>query len=97
MLNQINKPTFEEFKNVIQQSASQLNSIFHAVADNVEFLNQITTVPELESIGITEAEAQVALADYRTALNELNAFFNGTGTAQTIVPADIVDKIRRMK
>lgn len=96
-LNEIQLPDKSTFYSELQQAATQMNSVMNAWRDIAEFISRMDTA-DLDAIGVaTTGTVRADLVDLRTAMEELTAFFDGNSTTQTNVPADVVDKIRRMK
>ena len=95
-LTELQRPDKATLYNEIQHAASTMNSIMNNWRDIAEFINRIDAA-DLDAIGVPAGQVRTDLVDFRLAMEELTAFFDGTSTAQTNVPADIVDKIRRMK
>ena len=94
-LTELQLPDKATFYNEIQHAASQMNSIMNAWRDIAEFIGTMDTA-DLATMGVP-TDVGTDLVQFRTIMQELTAFFDGTGTTQTNVPATIVDKIRRMK
>ena len=67
----------------------------------ITFFNESVQGLDIESPvnyrGVPVGQVRTDLAQLRLAMQELTAFFDGTSTTQTNVPATVVDKIRRMK
>jgi len=88
-------PTKETFYADIQSDASNLNILDRKTADASEFLAEFTGAV-LTTMGIPSAD-QSAYADYRTMLDELQEWFAGNYTGQTVVPRNVIDQFRRMR
>ena len=95
-LTELQRPDKATFYNEIQQAASNMNSVMNAWRDIAEFIGQMDT-DDLDAIGVAAGQVRTDLINFRIAMQELTAFFDGTATTQTNVPAEVVDKIRRMK
>jgi len=72
-----------------------MNNLINQWKDIAEFIGFVETA-DLDAMGVPTGTLRSDLANFRTAMNELIAFFNGTSTSQTVVPSDVVDKIRSM-
>ena len=95
-LTEIQLPDKATFYNEIQQAASQMNSLMNNWRDIAEFINTMST-EDLDAMDVAAGAARTDLINFRIAMQELTAFFDGIATTHTNVPAEIVDKIRRMK
>jgi len=95
-LTEIQLPDKATFYNEIQHAASQMNGVMNAWRDISEFIGAMGTA-DLDAMGVAAGQARTDLINFRIAMEELTAFFDGTSTTQTNVPSDIVDKIRRIK
>ena len=96
MLTELQRPDKETFYNEIQHAATTMNSIMNAWRDIAEFIEQVDST-DLDTMGVAVGQVRTDLVNFRIAMQELAAFFDGTSTTQTNVPATVVDKIRRMK
>ena len=61
-----------------------------------EGINMFDTA-DLDAMGVAAGQVRIDMVDYKTVLNELIAFFDGTATTQTKVPKTTVNKIRAIK
>ena len=99
-LTQIQQMTKAEFLDHIQESASQMNRLMGVWEDVAEFNSNVDGA-EIERMGFPAATGAGTekddLANYRTIINEMVAFYRGTSTSQTMTPADVIDRIRRMR
>jgi len=95
-LNEIQLPDKATFYNELQIAATQMNSLMNNWRDIAEFIGTMGTA-DLDEMGVGIGAVRTDLINFRTAMEELTAFFDGTSTTQTNVPAVVVDKIRRMK
>ena len=95
-LTELQLPDKATFYNELQHAASTMNNIMHTWRDIAEFIDNIDAA-DLDTIGVATGQVRTDLVALKLAMQELTAFYDGTATTQTNVPADIVDKIRRMK
>ena len=94
-LTELQLPKKERFYGRLQSAATQMDNLMKQWENLAEFIGMVDT-DDLDSMGVATGQVRTDLVDFRTVLNETIAFFNGTSTAQTRVPADIIDKIRSM-
>ena len=94
-LTELQLPSKSDFYANIQSFFTNWNIIQRKAADLSEFLALLDTA-DLDAMGVAAGQVRTDLIDARTVLDETIAFFNGSAQTQTKIPADIVDKIRRM-
>lgn len=94
-LTELQLPDKVRFYRILQGAATQMDNLMHTWENLAEFIGMIDTV-DLDAMGVAGGQVRADLVAFRTVLNESVAFFQGTSTTQTEVPADIVDKIRSM-
>ena len=95
-LTELQLPTKVLFYSELQEAATQINRLMHVWRDLAEFISNVDTV-DLDSMGVATGQVRTDLGEFRTAIEELIAFFDGTATTQSVVPASVIDKIRRMR
>lgn len=95
-LTELQLPTKALFYSELQEAATQINRLMHVWRDLAEFISKVETA-DLDTMVIPAGAVRTDLGDFRTSIEELIAFFDGTSTTQTVVPADVIDKIRRMR
>ncbi len=95
-LTEIQLPTKDLFYNNLQEAATQMNLLMSKWRDLAEFIGRVDAA-DLTEIGVPTGQARTDLTGFRTAINEFLAFYDGTAQTQTVVPGDVVDKIRRMR
>lgn len=95
-LTELQLPAKIDFYNNLKTTATEMYNViakWKAVAD---FIGDIETA-DLDDIGVAAGQVRTDLTDFRTVLNEMIAFFAGESTSQTKIPANIIQKIRRMR
>ena len=95
-LTEIQLPTKDEFYNNISSAATNMNGLMHQWQDLAQFIAS-AGIEDLDAMGIPTGTIRTDIVNFRTVLNEMAEFFNGTSTTQTVIPSDVVDKIRRMR
>ena len=93
-LTELQLPTKADLYRGRQNMANRLDGIMKRLEDEAESLGFFTT-GDLVALGVP-AEVQTDLAQYRTAVGEILAFYKGESTTQTKVPSDIIDSIRSL-
>ena len=93
-LTELQQPGKNDFyANMRNRAATLYNTIQQAKGD-VEFLERMDP-DTLTNMGIPNVEnLWIDLADYRTMLEELVNFVEGTANIQTVVPTTVLNKIR---
>jgi len=94
-LTEIQQMGKTDFYNRLQTSATKINSLMGYLEDIAEFIGFVDTA-ELDRMNVPAGDIRSDLVEYRTVMNELIAFFKGTSTTQTYVPANVTDRIRSM-
>jgi hypothetical protein len=94
-LTELQLPTKAAFYGTMQSAASKMNNLMKQWEDLAEFIGFVGTA-DLDAMGVATGQVRTDLTAFRTVMNELVAFFKGTSTTQTEIPADVVDKIRSM-
>jgi len=95
-LTELQLPTKELFYHELQEAATQMNRLMNNWRDLAEFLENVG-VTDLDTMTVAAGAVRTDLVNFRIAINEFLSFFDGTASIQTVIPADIVDKIRRMR
>lgn len=96
-LTELQLPSKDLFYSELQDAATQMNRLMGTWSDLAEFISTVENV-DLDSMGVaTTGTVRTDLVNFRTAIEEFLAFFNGTATTQTVTPSDVIDKIRRMR
>lgn len=94
-LTELQLPTKASFYGSLQSAATKMDNIMRQFENIAEFIGFVDTV-DLDTIGVPAGQVRTDLLNFRTVMNELVDFYNGTSTTQTYVPAEIVDKLRAM-
>ena len=94
-LTELQLPTKDNFYRNIQNAATQMDNLMRHWENLAEFIGLVGTA-DLDAMGVATGQVRTDLVDFRTVLNEVVAFYNGTSTSQTKVPSEIADKIRTM-
>ena len=92
-LTELQRPTKDELYNTLKSAANKMNNLIKQWEDLAEFIG-LVDVGDLDALGVATGQVRTDLINFRTVLNEMSAFFNGTSTTQTQVPSDVIDKIR---
>ena len=92
-LTELQLPTKVSFYNSLQSAANKMNNLIKQWEDLAEFIG-LVDAGDLDAMGVAAGQVRSDLVEFRTLLNEMSAFYNGTATTQTNVPADVIDKIR---
>ena len=95
-LTELQRPTKEDFYNTLRHSATEMNNLMMRWKSLAEGINMFGTA-DLDAMGVAAGQVRTDMVDYKTVLNELIAFFDGTATTQTKVPKTIINKIRAIK
>ena len=95
-LTEIQLPTKQLLYDNLQEAATQMNRLMANWRDLAEFIGRIGTT-DLDAIAVPTGQERVDLINFRIAINEFLAFYDGTAQVQTVVPGDVVDLIRRMR
>ena len=94
-LTELQLPTKASFYGSLQSAASKMDNLMRQFENIAEFIGFVGTA-DLDAMGVPAGQVRTDLVNFRTVMNELVDFYNGTATTQTIVPSDIVDKLRSM-
>ena len=94
-LTELQRPTKDNFYRSLQNAASQMDNLMGHWANLAEFVGFVDTA-DLDAMGVAAGQVRTDLVNFRTVMNEIVAFYKGTATTQTNVPATVVDKIRTM-
>lgn len=94
-MTEIQLPTKDNFYRAVQAAATELDNIMLRLGNFSEFIGRMD-VSDLNAIGVPQGQTRTDLTNLRTAINEIVAFYNGTSTAQTVVPADATEELRRL-
>ena len=94
-LTELQLPTKANFFQSLQNAATQMDHLIARWDAMAEFIGRVET-GDLDAMVPPVAPGVVRsdLIDFRTALNEVIAFYKGTSTTQTVIPADVIDQIR---
>lgn len=95
-LTELKLPTKADFFQTIKTAASEMNNLMHRWEDLAEGINMMDSA-DLDKMGVEVGAVRADLIEFKTSLNEVVAFFKGESTAQTVVPANIIDRIRPIK
>ena len=94
-LTELQRPEKQRFYSQIQADAKQFDNLIAKWRSQAEFLERMDAAT-MADMGISDATVIIDLANYCIALNEIVAFYDGTGLTQTNIPADVMDRIRLM-
>jgi uncharacterized protein YjiS (DUF1127 family) len=96
-LTELQLPTKANFYSDLRSAATRMNNLMAQWAEMAEFLARMDT-QDLTDIGVpTGGAIRTDISDFRVAVQELIAYWNGTKTdAPTKTPEDIINKIRSM-
>jgi hypothetical protein len=95
-LTELQRPDKATFYNELQHAATQMETIVTIWENIAEFIANIDG-DDLDAMGVATGQVRTDLTAFRTSMQEVAAFYRGTSTTQTAVPATVIDKIRRMK
>lgn len=95
-LTELQRPSKDDFYNTLRHSATEMHNLILRWKSLAEGINMFGT-DDLDALGVAAGQVRTDMVDYRTVLNELTAFFDGTSTTQTKAPKTIVNKIRAIK
>ena len=93
-LTELQLPTKSSFYNRLQSVASEMDQIMQRWADMAEFIANVES-SDLDTMGVPSGQIRTDLVEFRTAMEEVVAFYEGTPTTATNAPDGVVDKIRR--
>lgn len=94
-LTELQLPTKERFYNALQQAATQMNELMDAWKNMSEFIANVEAA-DLDSMGVAAGQVRTDLVNFRTVLEEMVQFYEGTPTTATNPPSDVIEKVRRM-
>lgn len=95
-LTPVQTPTTAEFYASVRSIADEMDSRFMRWSAAAEWLAGLNSA-DLDAIGVpADAAFRTQLVNFRTAVEQLTAFYNGTGTARTNVPDTVMARFRRM-
>ena len=94
-LTEIQLPSKTSFYNRLQSVASEMDLLMQRWADMAEFIAEVDT-DDLDAMTVAAGQVRTDLIEFRTVMEEVVAFYNGTPTTATNAPNAVVDKIRRM-
>jgi len=94
-LTELQLPNKTVFYTNLQNIATNMKHLMSQWEYASEFLEKLDT-SDLDNMGVPTGSIRTDLIDFRTSINEMIAFFDGTATTQTHAPKTIVDKMRRM-
>jgi hypothetical protein len=95
-LTEMQLPSKTDFYNNLQNIATNMNNLMNQWSDAAAFLANMGS-DDLDSMGVAEGDVRIDIVNLRTCINEMVAFFDGSSTTQTVVPEEVINKIRRMK
>jgi hypothetical protein len=95
-LTEIQLPTKQLLYDNLQEAATQMNRLMGDWRDLAEFIGNIDTA-DLDILAVPAGQERTDLVNFRTAINEFLAFYDGTAQTQTVIPGNVVDLIRRMR
>lgn len=93
-LTELQLPTKATFYGRLQSVASEMDQIMQRWADMAEFIAEVDS-SDLDAMGVAAGQVRTDLVDFRVAMEEVVAFYQGTPTTATKAPDGVVDKIRR--
>jgi len=94
-LTELQLPTKTNFYRKLQTVASRMDNLMRDWENIAEFIGFVDA-SDLDAMGVPSGDVRTHLLNLRTSMNELVAYFKGESTSQTVIPADVVDKIRSM-
>jgi len=94
-LTELQLPDKTDFYRTLQNLATEVNNLTHKWADVAEFIGNVTST-DLDSMGVAAGQVRTDLANFRTVLNELVAYFGNQSVTPANDPEAVIDKIRRM-
>ena len=93
-LTELQLPTKENLYRGRQNLASRLDNMMIQLENEAEAMGFFTAA-DLTGLNVP-SEVQADLVQYRTVIEELVSFYKGESTAQTNVPATVIDSIRSL-
>jgi len=94
-LTELQLPTKAQFYSNVQSAATNIDGLMATYKKMAEFLAKMDT-SDLDAMGIAAGQVRTDLVDFRVAVNEIIALYNGTATTPTKNPATVMAAIRRM-
>ena len=98
-LTELKRPTKDEFYSRVRQKTDNLYGTMTIIKRLSEDLAQMDG-DTLDAMGVpvggSDNGLRTDLVNLRTMCDELVAFFEGTGTAQTVVPKSVVNELRQI-
>jgi hypothetical protein len=92
-LTELQLPAKEDFYNSVRSASRQMDRLMHTWGDLADGINRMGA-DDLDAMGIPAGQIRTDLIAFKTMLNELIAFYNGEGTTQTSIPANVIDSVR---
>jgi len=96
-LTELQQPVKTDFYSNCRTRVSTWYNVMNNLKAMAEFLARMDA-DTLNNMGVPATGAdeglRADLVDLRTAVNETLDFYEGTATAQTVVPKDVINKIR---
>ena len=79
-----------------KNAATQMDQLIAQWRSLEEFIGMVDAA-DLDAMNVSSTDGvRTDLINFRTVLGEIIAFYDGTSTTQTQIPADVIDKIRSM-
>ena len=94
-LTELQLPTKTEFYKVLQNAASEINNLMARWRDLSEFIARIETV-DLDAMTVPSGVIRTDLVDFRVAVNEILALYDGTATTPAKNPSGVIEKVRKI-
>ena len=95
-LTELQLPEKATFYSNVQNAATNMKRLMDEWQNMADFIANVDT-DDLDAMGVAAGTVRTDLVQFRTVMQEFIDFFKGNSTTQTLVPDDIVDKIRNMR
>jgi len=96
-LTEIQRPTKAQFYGHLQSIATEMNNIMHRWRDSAEFIGRVQTT-DLDTMGVSDTDgSRTDLVEFRQAINDMIAVWDGDAVTPSTAPGDVCDKIRKMR
>ena len=93
-LSELQQPLKSDFYAKVRNKATTYHNTIRSLVSDKEFL-ALMDQNTITNMGIPD-DVRDDLIGFRTAINESTDFYEGTSTTQTVVPKDIINRLRNL-
>ena len=94
-LTELQLPTKDGFYRRLQGAANEMDAVMTRWKNLSEFIARVST-DDLDSMGVPLGQVRTDLSEFRTAMDEVIALYEGGSVVPTNAPNTVIDKIRSM-